>query len=424
MNVTALLNFTIDLSGSLLCILGILQASVSSLLDKRTKRYFIPFFTSLILFAASNAAGLLMRGRPGHGWRIALYVSNYLEFFFPILLVMVFSYYMLSITDPNREKTKLRITLKVLACVHVILLTVSQFTGLYYTIDANNVYHRSPFYPLSNGIVILVLILNAVQLIENRDKLSHRERIAFWIYLIAPVISIILQILFYGIHFGILAAILAALVLYVFILNGQTERYLDQEKQLANMRVNLLLNQIRPHFIFNTLTSIYVLCRDDPPRAMEVIQDFTEYLQANFTGIAASDLIIFADELHHTKAYLAVEAIRYDDKLTVEYDIRHTAFHLPALTLQPLVENAVKYGVGRGQSAEQILISSRAENDCSVITVTDDGPGFDPSAVDSENHVGIRNVRERLAAMCGGTMEIQSAPGIGTTVTVRIPSHT
>ena len=94
-----------------------------------------------------------------------------------------------------------------------------------------------------------------------------------------------------------------------------------------------MMNQIRPHFIYNTLTSIYVLCRDDPERAALIVQNFTEYLQSNFTALTATELITFSDELRHTKAYVSVESYRYREKLSVDYDIRHTAFRLPPLTL-------------------------------------------------------------------------------------------
>ena len=194
-----------------------------------------------------------------------------------------------------------------------------------------------------------------------------------------------------------------------------------KEDELRGEKVMTMMNQIRPHFIYNTLSSVYVLCRDDPPRAMEVIQDFTAYLQANFTAISAADLIAFTDELRHTKAYLAVEAIRYGDKLTVDFDTQHTAFRLPALTLQPLVENAVKHGLGKGVGPEHITVRSQAEDGCAVITVEDDGPGIGPEQEDSESHIGLANVRDRLDLMCGGTLITAPRPGGGTIVTVTIP---
>lgn len=423
MDMLMLLNLTIDFSGIGLCTLGLLYVILNSRIDRRTARTFILFFSCLILFVASNAAGQLMRARPGPAWRTALYVSNFLEFSFSILLAGIMTLYLLSIVDPDREKKAVRTAVAILLCAHFALLILSQFTGLFYTIDPSNVYHRSRWYPLSYLMGALLLLLDMALLLRDRDRLNRKERIAFWIYFAVPFAAMVLQLFVYGIYFVLFSGILAALALFVFILDGQTERYLRQERQLADMRVNILLSQIRPHFIYNTLTSIYVLCRDDPPRAMEVIQDFSAYLQSNFDAIAATDLIIFADELRHAQAYLAVETLRYGNKLTVEYDTKHTAFRLPALTLQPLVENAVKYGVGRGHAPEHIAIRTRAEADCAVLTVEDNGPGFDPAVQTDGVHVGIRNVRERLAMMCGGTLDIQSSPVYGTVVTVTVPNQ-
>ena len=299
---------------------------------------------------------------------------------------------------------------------------MSQFTGLLYVIDAENVYHRSRWFPLCCVAAGVMLLLDMGLLVRERGRFSRKEKVALWIYFAAPLAAMILQMFVYGIYFVIFAIVLVALVMYLFILSAQAERAVRQEKELADMRVKILLSQIRPHFIFNTLTSIYVLCRDDPPRAAEVVRDFTEYLQSNFSAVAAADPVSFSDELRHTKAYLAVEAVRYGERLKVEYDIGHTAFRLPPLTLQPLVENAVKYGVGRGRGPGHIVIRTRSEADAAVITVEDNGSGFDPAAAESGDHVGIRNVRERLERMCGGTLEIQSTPGSGTAVTMRIPS--
>ncbi len=196
----------------------------------------------------------------------------------------------------------------------------------------------------------------------------------------------------------------------------------EKEAELRNVRITSLMQQIRPHFIYNTLTSIYVLCRDNPVMAMQVVQDFTAYLQANFTAIAATEPIPFSEELRHTKSYLAVESLRYGDRLSVVFDTKHTAFRLPALTLQPLVENAVKHSLGQARGATvRITVMTRAENGWSVITVSDNGPGLAPSKDASEFHIGLQNVRDRLQMMSDGSLELQSTPSVGTTVTVRIP---
>ena len=183
-----------------------------------------------------------------------------------------------------------------------------------------------------------------------------------------------------------------------------------------------MIQQIRPHFIYNTLSSIYVLCRNHSPRTLQVLEDFMDYLQANFTAVAADKPIPFADELKHTKAYLAVESARRDDLLSVTCDTPHTEFDLPALTLQPIVENAVKHGSGSERFHLEIVIRTAKTASGSEITVEDNGPGFGAeTAEQKDTHIGLANVRERLELMCGGTLSIRSGAEGGTAVTIRIP---
>ena len=196
---------------------------------------------------------------------------------------------------------------------------------------------------------------------------------------------------------------------------------IQREGELKEVRTQVLMNQIRPHFIHNTLASIYYLCDSDPAMAQDVVENFMNYLQANFAAVTKAAPVPFAEELEHTRAYLAVEQIRYQNQIFVTYDIEHTDFALPALTIQPLVENSVKYGVGKGFSPEHITIRTQAVPGGSRIQIQDDGSGFDPSKPLEGTHVGLNNIRERLAMISGGSMEIQSAPGCGTTVTLFVP---
>lgn len=194
-----------------------------------------------------------------------------------------------------------------------------------------------------------------------------------------------------------------------------------REEELRNEKLRAMMSQMRPHFIYNTLSSIYELCREDPSQAMRVIDDFTAYLQANFNAITATELIPFSEELRHTRAYLAVETALHGDDLSVEYDLETVAFRLPPLTLQPIVENAVKHGLGPGYCPVHIVIRTRAVAEGIRILVENDGAPYDPPA-DRENRGGLQNVRERLALMCGGELVIRAADGQnpkrGTLVTV------
>ena len=175
-----------------------------------------------------------------------------------------------------------------------------------------------------------------------------------------------------------------------------------------------------PHFIYNTMTSIYCLCNQDPERARQVILDFTTYLRKNFAAIASSEPIPFSAELEHVRAYLAVEQAQYDDSLSVEYDTPHIRFRVPPLTLQPIVENAVKHGRDPYAGVFHLLIRTRKTDTGSEIIIADNGRGFAPSD-DSEPHIALKNIRQRLEMMCRGSLAITRADGGGTIVTVTIP---
>ena len=189
-----------------------------------------------------------------------------------------------------------------------------------------------------------------------------------------------------------------------------------------NPRVQLLVSQIQPHFIFNTLSTIQALCRIDPDKAFDTIEKFGSYLRMNLESLGQPTLIPFQKELEHTRIYAEIEMLRYPE-IHIVYDIQDDDFELPALSVQPMVENAIRHGV-RGKYSGEVIISSREENGNHVVTIRDNGRGFDPDAVKEteEGHIGIRNVRERIETMCQGTMRIDSTRWKGTTVTITIPA--
>jgi len=180
---------------------------------------------------------------------------------------------------------------------------------------------------------------------------------------------------------------------------------------------------MRPHFIYNTMTSIYCLCSLDPEKAQQVVMDFTTYLRKNFTAVASASPIPFASELEHTRAYLDVELAQYAKSLSVDYDTPHTLFRLPPLTLQPIVENAVKHGRDPDAGPLHISIRTRKTDSGSEISVLDNGRGFDPDD-NSDPGIALKNIRQRLELMCGGSLTITLNDGGGTIVTVTIPDST
>ena len=200
----------------------------------------------------------------------------------------------------------------------------------------------------------------------------------------------------------------------------------EQEKMVKEAKTQVILNQLKPHFLYNTLSTIRILYRKDPEKADEAMDNFSNYLRSNIDTGLSKNYIIFFEELKNVKYYLDLEKLRFGKKLNIEYDIEEMNFYLPVLTLQPIVENAVKHGVGNKKGGGTIKISTFSDGDNIVLIVKDDGIGFEYNKTELENddkksHIGISSVTERIKMMVGGTVNIKSEVNVGTTVTITIP---
>ncbi len=208
------------------------------------------------------------------------------------------------------------------------------------------------------------------------------------------------------------------------------ERLYEAENALAEQRKATMMSQIQPHFIYNTMNTIYGLCDVDVEEAKRAIHDFSGYLRKNFESLEKKAPVPFEQELEHVRFYLSIQQARFGEDLQVEYRIGFTDFRVPALSVQPLVENAVKHGIRSREGKGRVTISTRVTGNSCEVVVEDDGIGFDPEATLREEekdtagriHVGIRNVKERVETMCSGKLKIESAPGKGTRAVISVPS--
>ena len=195
------------------------------------------------------------------------------------------------------------------------------------------------------------------------------------------------------------------------------------EAELKESRIAIMLSQIQPHFIYNTLGTIERMCLKDPEKAFELVRNFSLYLRGNFSELESVTPIRFAEELKHVEHYVNIEKVRFPD-MTIEYDVETTDFVLPALSVQPLVENAIKHGLMRLESGGTVLIRSYETPTCFCVEVKDDGVGFDTSLpIEGKKHVGLRNIRGRLKAMVNGELILESEPGAGTRAVIMIPKE-
>ena len=215
-------------------------------------------------------------------------------------------------------------------------------------------------------------------------------------------------------------AIIVSSVFYYIWLHLQFVR--DHERDLmAAQRIQIMMTQIQPHFLFNALNTIRALYAKDPPLADRTLENFSSYLRQNLESLSQTDLLPLSKEMEHTRLYAEIETLRFPN-VQVEYHIEDESFRLPALTIQPLVENAIRHGV-RGRGDGHVIVATAYKNGVHRVTIEDNGVGFDPEQQNppEKSHIGLKNVRDRVEQMCGGTMIVKSEPGKGTAVTLLIP---
>ena len=290
-------------------------------------------------------------------------------------------------------------------------------------IDQRNYFHAGPLgcSCLVNSMVLLMSLL--IQSFRSRKRAGRWDG---WIPILVIVMVVASIRLDYSVKEGqqpisfLTIAIIVGSVFYYIWLHLQFVR--EHERDLmAAQRIQIMMTQIQPHFLFNALNTIRALYAKDSPLAERTLEDFSTYLRQNLESLSQTDLIPVSKELEHTRLYAEIEKQRFPN-VQVEYRIEDTQFEVPALTIQPLVENAIRHGV-RSREDGLVIVSTAREAGGHRVTVTDNGVGFDPKQQLSteELHIGIRNVKERVEKMCGGELILTSEIGKGTTVTMLFP---
>lgn len=185
---------------------------------------------------------------------------------------------------------------------------------------------------------------------------------------------------------------------------------------------------MRPHFIYNALGSIQEIMLDDPGRAAVLLEDFTMHLRGCIKAMDGDHLIPFSQELDNIVAYANIEKMRLGDRLDMRYELDKTQFDVLSLSIQPLVENAIRHGVyRRGPQGGSVTLRTWSEDKAWVVQVEDTGVGFDMAAYEESvsrgeaDSTGLRNIRFRLEHIMGASLDAESVPDRGTTMTVRIP---
>ena len=338
-----------------------------------------------------------------------------------------------------------------MAIVHLLKTTKKVGTATVVVIGTANavflslsLFSKVLFYDTWLYWVFVQGIANAVLfgcLIKECGSAKGRD---FWLYigLLLPLLSFAVDVVmtalgiwkggiasayvFIGFFFVAMVTVLKVIPQTINALTKAKE--LETEKialnaQLTESRVSTMMSQIRPHFIYNTLGSIEQLCSIDPHKARELVHNFAKYLRGNFGELDNPKPILMSQEMEHVRHYVSIEKVRFPD-MTFSFEIKSDDFRIPALSIQPIVENAIKHGLMKLPRGGNIQVTAYETPTHYCVSVEDDGVGFDTAVLaDERNHLGIRNIRGRLKAMVDGELEIESTLGVGTKVLITIPKE-
>ena len=282
--------------------------------------------------------------------------------------------------------------------------------------------------PYFVGMVYLLLLMRYSILFIKEKEMSRGATVIFIVFLTLAECYLEAAYIVVDLMDEIVAL---DVIIYYFYLVAiyQSEMKIKlrtSELELERSKRMLMLSQIQPHFMYNSLTSITYLCDKDASQAKKALIDFSKFLRKNLEAMTHKSLVSIKDEIEHTKVYLSLEKIRFGDDLDIIFDVSDVDFMLPVLTVQPLVENAVKHGINRSESGcGTVCISTEEAEEFYKVIIRDDGGGFDVESLKQldESHIGISNVRKRLFDECGGMLIIKSAPNEGTECTILIPKE-
>ena len=273
---------------------------------------------------------------------------------------------------------------------------------------------------ITGAVLLLALFLLVIYEYRNRKKEMIFPIICIMFISLGVLLDSFLSIYsFSALSALTVSVVISCIFVYVWFHEQFVQRY--EANLRAEQQIKIMVSQIQPHFLFNTIATFRALCKTNPEKAADVAGKFGRYLRQNLDYLDCASLIPFEKELDHTKIYADIEMVRFEN-VQVEYDIKDTDFNLPPLTVQPMVENAIRHGV-RIRKEGIVSVSTYFSDNCHKIIIGDNGIGFNEEEIDNSEgtHIGIKNVRERIEKICGGTLDIESIKDRGTKITISIP---
>ncbi len=366
------------------------------------------------------------------------------------IILALYSTYIISVIQEKNVLTDMALILTLCFCILGSVLRFANYLHPFVDLTSRTILLPKMYWCVES-IGIFILLVDFLLLLRYHSKISSMEWFSLSLMPLSAPVYYILRAMIPGLR--IRNALIFGIILWnhMFIGLKRDMELWNKEQQLAEYRYILSLERVKPHYIYNVLTSIYYLCDSDPKKAQNAVKTFSEYLRKSLYTMDQTKTVPFQWEMDLIRHYLSLEKMRFPDTFQVDYEITEQKFELPPFTVQILVENSVKHAVSRRTDQNgRIRIAAEKTSGGYRIEVADNGTGQTSSAapsggngtgvqasvqrhnsgnyglkqeeqLDTYESIGLNNVRERLSLLCGGTLTIQPNAENGITASVFLP---
>ncbi|MCP1102048.1 sensor histidine kinase [Aequitasia blattaphilus] len=342
------------------------------------------------------------------------------------LVILTISYLMIFVETKERRVLQAMEWLCGLAWLCVLGLQALGYA------DAYNIRMYLVLFNLVISIGVMVFVVRHLMIYPSRRKKRGLMMVSMIVYcgfMVMEMLNFYFDLFSTG---KILASGLFVFVLiqaFLFVratvkMIENSRKVMEYEEEITRSKIAIMLSQIQPHFLYNALNTIHYLCKTNPELAAVTVEKFSKYLRGNMDSLKERKPIPFERELQHLENYLAIERLRFEE-VDFEYELEVRDFLIPSLTIQPLVENAIKYGVAPLEEGGVVTLRSYENKKNYYVEIEDNGKGYNPEEKqrDGRSHIGITNTTERIETLLGGSLSIESVVNKGTKVTIKLPKE-
>lgn len=417
--------FSIEIWGAFFSLIAALTILLTRHFDKSGSRKLMLGMLCSAALMICDGISIYFRGNPSPSAVLIERWSTFAVYFLSFLIIPLSAQYVSQIIYKRSGGFKLYWELIEwgIFIFGALLLIVNAIYPFMFYVDDVGRFVRMPFFFWVPSLIGFTGILTTLAVALKYSKyMMPIERAAVVSFQVLPMAGIIIKLFYPETPFVTIAIVVSSIILFVSYEASYVQFLVEQEQKLSEAKLKLVNQQMKPHFIFNTLTLIRYQCLTAPNDAAQTVSEFSNYLRSLTDYLTEEDCISVETELDIVKNYLRIQSKRFGDGIKVEYDIEETDFDVPPFSIQTLAENAVHHGFKSGQGDKGLIkVSTKRDKNKRIVTVEDNGAGFDVREMEKKGSVGIKNTRNRVKIMCGGELTIESEPGKGTRATIVIP---